>query len=449
MKFPSSASSAILPVLLAATAGACQPAPAVVSSPPMPRLAPATGSDTQTRVRRIAESARFQTAQATLKSQFDQYVAELIHLTEIPAPPFKESARAEAFAEMLRELGLSEVAIDAEGNVLALRPGTDPEAPLVVVSAHLDTVFPEGTDVKVRREGIRLHAPGIQDDSRGLANLLAYIRALDAAGIQTRRPILFVGTVGEEGLGDLRGVRYLLTEGSYKDRIGTFFSIDSSNPARVVHAAVGSKRYHAVFSGPGGHSYGAYGIVNPMAAMSAAVTELYKIETPTEPKTTYSASVTGGGTSINSIPSEVWMDFDMRSRDAAELARLEERFLTILQKAVANENAARSTANGKITVDPQPVGDRPAGATPLDSTLVQNVAAAIRTMGYEPDFHASSTDSNIPMSLGIPAVTVGSGGESGRTHSTEEWTDISKPESVRGMTVGLLALLAVAGVSEK
>lgn len=437
-----SASRAIFPiVLMAATAAACQPAPNVVSAP----LAP--DSQAESRVARIAESSEFQAARATLDAQFDRYVAELIHLTEIPAPPFKETARAEEYADMLRAAGLTDVTIDGEGNVLGLRPGTDPDAPLVVMSAHLDTVFPEGTPLTVRREGTRLYAPGVQDDSRGLANLLAYIRALDAARIETRRSILFVGTVGEEGLGDLRGVRFLFTEGAYKDRIGTFFSVDSSNAARIVHAAVGSKRYHAVFSGPGGHSYGAYGIVNPMAAMSGAVTELYKIETPSDPKTTYSASVTGGGTSINSIPSEVWMDFDMRSRDAAELARLEERFLAILQESVNRENAARSTDNGEITVDPQPVGDRPAGETPRDSALVQNVAAAIRTIGYEPDFQASSTDSNMPMSLGIPAVTIGTGGDSGRTHSTEEWTDTAKPESVRGMSVGLLALLAVAGVS--
>jgi acetylornithine deacetylase/succinyl-diaminopimelate desuccinylase-like protein len=397
----------------------------------------------------IADSAAFAKARATLDAQHDQFVAEIIKLTEIPAPPFKEAARATAYVEMYRALGLHDVAIDPEGNVTGLRPGSDPKAPLIVMSAHLDTVFPEGTIVTVRREGTKLHAPGIGDDTRGLSTLLAYIRALDAAGIRTRHSILFVGTVGEEGRGDLRGVRYLLTKGPYKDRIGAFFSIDGSDPNRVTHGAVGSKRYHVVFTGPGGHSYGAFGIVNPMAAMAQAVTDLYKISLPATPRTTYAASVTGGGTSVNAIPSEVFMDFDMRSEDPAALADLEKRFLAILKAAADGENKARSSDVGRVTVDPQPIGDRPAGSTPRDAMLVQTMAAAIKALGYVPDYNASSTDSNIAMSIGIPAVTIGSGGLADRSHSLSEWIDVAKPESLRGMTVGMLALLAAAEMEKR
>jgi acetylornithine deacetylase/succinyl-diaminopimelate desuccinylase-like protein len=347
---------------------------------------------------------------------------------------------------MFADLGYEDAAIDAEGNVAAVRPGTDPDAKLIVVSAHLDTVFPEGTDVKVRREGDRLYAPGVGDDSRGVATMLAFVRALDAAKVRTRHGILFVATVGEEGRGDLRGVRHLFTESAYKDRIGGFFSLDGSSPARVTHGAVGSKRYRVTFKGPGGHSYGAFGIVNPMAAMSLAVTELYKIEPPAQPKTTYAASVTGGGRSINAIPDTVFMDFDMRSRDPKALADLEKSFLTILDEAAAAENKARSTRVGTVTVEKELVGDRPAGESPRDADIVRYTEAAVRAAGFTPQLNASSTDSNIPMSLGIPAVTISPGAGGERAHSLDEYVEIGRDATLKGMSGGLVAVLATAGM---
>ncbi len=289
-------------------------------------------------------------------------------------------------------------------------------------------------------------APGVGDDTRSLAVLLAYVRALDAAKIETEKDILFVGTVGEEGPGDLRGVRHFFTQGAYKDRVAAFFSFDGSDPTRVVTGAVGSKRYRATFKGPGGHSFGAFGLVNPMAAMARATADLYELEVPVSPKTTYSASVTGGGVSVNSIPAEVFTEYDMRSESPEALADLEGKLLAIFDKAVADENAARSTSQGEVSLDLRKIGDRPAGGTPLEAALVRDVAAAIREMGYEPKFNASSTDANIPMSLGIPAVTVGSGGSGGRAHALDEWIDVEPVETVRGMSVGLLAILAAAGV---
>lgn len=397
---------------------------------------------------KLVASPGFKRAVAKLDADYDRTVADIVTLTEIPAPPFKEEARAKAYLAMLKAHGLSNVEMDAEGNVVGMRPGTATKGkgPFVVIAAHLDTVFPEGTDVKVRREGTKLMAPGIGDDTRSLATLLAYVRALDAAGIKTRSDILFVGNVGEEGPGDLRGVRHLFNKGPYKGRISAFFSMDGSDPSRIVDRGVGSKRYRVTFKGPGGHSYGAFGIVNPMAAMAKAVSDLYAVETPKQPKTTYSASVTGGGTSVNSIPNSVFMEFDMRSESAAELAKLDQTLIGILDRAVAGENAARDIRDGKVSYEAKVIGERPAGQTPQTSDIVVATAGAISALGFKPQHEDSSTDSNVPMSLGIPAVTIGAGGKGGRAHALDEWIDIEKGESLKGMQVGLAALLAVAGV---
>jgi di/tripeptidase len=408
--------------------------------------APKGADPADANVQKIVQSPAFKTAVATLDREHDRMVADIVTLTEIPAPPFKEAAKGRAYMAMLKAHGLTDVEMDAEGNVMGLRRGSGPAgAPLVILAAHLDTVFPEGTNVKVRREGTKLYAPGVGDDTRSLAVLLAYIRALDAAKIKTRSDILFVGNVGEEGPGDLRGVRYLFGKGKYKDRVKAFFSMDGIGADRVTYGAVGSRRYRVTFHGPGGHSYGAFGIVNPMAAMGHAIDQLYEVKVPAKPRTTYSASVVGGGVSVNSIPADVWLEVDMRSEDKGELAKIDAKFLQILKDAAGHENAARSTRVGKITIEPKLIGERPTGSTSADTLIVKTTEAAARAAGYTPELGASSTDSNIPISLGIPAVTIGSGGTGGRAHSLDEWIDAAKPESLRGMTVGLAAVLAMAG----
>lgn len=395
-------------------------------------------------VKRIMDSASFKTAVDALQKDHDRWVSEVIKLTEIPAPPFKEEARAKAYAEMLKAHGLSDVEIDEEGNAMGVRKGTG-GGPLVVVSAHLDTVFPEGTDVKVRREGTRLAAPGVGDDSSGLATLLSIARAMDAAGIKTKSDIVFLGDVGEEGLGDLRGVRYFFTKGKYKDQAKYFFSLDGGGTTRIANCGVGSKRYRVTYKGPGGHSFGAFGLVNPMTALAQTVVEFYKIQTPTKPKTTYSASVVQGGTSVNAIPNEVWMEFDMRSEDAKELDRLEKRFLAIVNQAVDTENFARSTKEGSISADVKLVGDRPAGRTDEKGDLVQIATAAFLANGSKPTYECGSTDSNMPMSLNIPAITIPRVGKSERSHSLEEWID-TEPESNHAVRKTVLTtVLAVAG----
>jgi acetylornithine deacetylase/succinyl-diaminopimelate desuccinylase-like protein len=395
-------------------------------------------------IRQVLAAPSYRAATAALEAGHDRWVEDVVAITQIAAPPFKEQARAKAFADMLRERGL-DAKIDEVGNVLALRKGTE-AGPVVVVSAHLDTVFPEGTDVTVRRDGTKLMAPGVGDDSAGLATLLALIDAMNAGKVQTRSDILFVGDVGEEGLGDLRGVRHLFTKGEYKGRIGAFFSLDGGGLDSMTTGGTGSKRYRVTFKGPGGHSYGAFGIVNPMGALAQTVTELYRIRVPSDPKTTYSASVVGGGTSVNAIPAEVWLEVDMRSASAAELAKLEKQFLAIVPDSVAAENAARSTEPGKISAELKPIGDRPAGHTDPNADIVRFAREAYRAQGITVQEGTSSTDSNIPMSLGIPAITMSRVADGGRAHAPDEWIDTAKAPNVKLKRILLATILATAGL---
>ena len=403
-------------------------------------------SHAESMIRQIMASDAYRAAVATLATEHDRTVEDIIALTQIAAPSFQEETRARAFLAMAETHGLKNLQIDAEGNVTGLRPGIG-NGPLICVAAHLDTVFPAGTDLTVRRDGTRLYAPGVGDDTRSLAVLLAWLRAMDAAGVQTRADVLFVGDVGEEGPGDLRGMRHLFQKGPYKDRISAFITVDSPDMDRIAVGGVGSKRYRVTFNGPGGHSYGAFGLVNPMFAMADAIARLGRIEVPASPKTTYSASITGGGTSINSIPNSAWTEFDLRSEAPDELTKLEATFLNLIGKSVDAENAARATQAGPITAEIQKIGDRPAGYTDEASELVQFAHAAISAHGFTPGFEFSSTDANIPMSLGIPAIKIGSGGTGGRGHSLEEWIDVAPEPSVRGMAAGLATLLAVAGIA--
>jgi acetylornithine deacetylase/succinyl-diaminopimelate desuccinylase-like protein len=395
----------------------------------------------------IMQSAFYRNAVAVLDREHDRIVEDIVRLTEIPSPPFGEDVRGDAYLALLQQHGLAEVEKDAVGNVMGLRRGVG-NGELIVVAAHLDTVFPAGTDVTVRREGTKLFAPGIGDDTRSLAVLLGFMRAMDEAGIRTRSDILFVGDVGEEGLGDLRGVRHLFHEGKYKDRIKAFFTVDSPEMDSIVTAGVGSKRYRVMFRGPGGHSYGAFGLVSPMNAMAQAIGELARVQVPAQPKTTYSVSVVGGGTSVNAIPNEVWMEVDLRSAAPVELARLEARFHAVIEQAVDGENHARSIAQGPITFEAVVIGDRPAGSTSADSDIVRHATAAVEAHGFKTRRVASSTDANIPMALGIPAIKIGSGGSAGRAHSLEEWIDVDKEPSLRGMAATLTAILAVAGMAD-
>jgi tripeptide aminopeptidase len=404
-------------------------------------IAAARAQTSSTGAEAIVASPAFVAASDFLARDYDRFVRELITLTEIPAPPFKETARATAFLQMLRASGLADVETDAEGNVMGVRRGMG--RAMVAVLAHLDTVFPEGTDVHVKRDGTKLRAPGVGDDTRALALMLTMIRAMDAAHVQTANDILFVGNVGEEGEGDLRGAKYLLLKGKYKDRIKSFISIDGGDQGNITNGALGSKRYRVTFKGPGGHSYGAFGIVNPAFAMGEAIAKFSRITVPANPKTTFNVGVVQGGTSVNSIPTEVSMDVDMRSESPDALNKLVADFQAVVREAVAEENAARSTKEGKVEADVKLIGDRPSGETPVNSPLVQSATAVVKAFGLTPHFNISSTDSNIPISLGLPAITIGRG-PSERSHSLDEWTDVEKSAAVKAAQVALAIVLAAA-----
>jgi acetylornithine deacetylase/succinyl-diaminopimelate desuccinylase-like protein len=392
----------------------------------------------------ILESAAFKAATVFIENDESRFVKELITLTEIPAPPFKEERRAKVFLGMLREAGLNDVEMDGEGNVMGVRRGSGGKG-MVAVVAHLDTVFPEGTNVKVTREGTRLAAPGVGDNTRGAALMLAIVRAMNAAGFATNDDILFVGNVGEEGEGDLRGVKFLLQKGKYKDRINRFIAIDGGEQNNITRGGVGSRRYRVSFKGPGGHSYGAFGLVSPAFAMGAAMAKLSQVKVPQTPKTTFNVGAVRGGTSVNSIPFETSMDVDMRSESCSELKKVEERFLAIVREAVAEENKVRSTREGAIAADPKLIGDRPCGETALDAPIVQTASAVVRAFGMTPSYGISSTDSNMAMNLGIPAITIGRG-PGGRAHSLDEWTTVEPKSNVRSVQVAMTMILAIAGV---
>ncbi len=344
----------------------------------------------------------------------------LIELTEIPAPPFLEKARGQRFAELLNQFGADSVWTDPEGNVIGLRRGRGGER-TIGFGGHLDTVFPEGTDVTVRQVGDTLFAPGIGDDTRGLVVVLTALRAMEDAGVETQDDVLFVGVVGEEGLGDLRGMKHLFREANEAPDV--WIDVDGGGLSRLVTMGLGSVRYRITFSGPGGHSWGAFGLPNPAHAMSRAVRYFQDVAdtlTRSGPRTSYNVGRIGGGTSVNSIPAETWMEVDMRSESPESLDRIEQVFLEAMNRALDEENQLRRTGPA-LTVDNRKVGDRPSGSLESSIPLIQRALATTEVFGVKGELARSSTDSNIPIALGVPAVTIGRGGVGGEGHSPGEW----------------------------
>ena len=343
-------------------------------------------------------------------------------ICEVAAPPFKEAARAAEYRRRLEALGLRDVRTDAEGNVIAERPGSAGGGATVVVSAHLDTVFPEGTDVTVKRSGTQLTGPGIGDDCRGLATLLAVARAFDQAKVATRAPVLFVGTVGEEGAGNLRGVRHLFEKELAGRTVSYFISVDGTGLG-VTSRAVGSHRYRVTYAGPGGHSYGAFGMPNPVHALGRAIAKIADLQVPESPRTTFSVGIVEGGTSVNAIAGGASMDVDLRSESAAALDSVDAALRRALDAALQEERARwpRSTAALSLKVDT--IGIRPAGSQPDDAPIVRAAVDAGRALGFTAPTSASSTDANVPMGLGIPSITLDAGGDGEGSHSLEERYD--------------------------
>ena len=343
-----------------------------------------------------------------------------VSICEIPAPPFKEERRAAEYAKRLTAVGLTNVRTDAIGNVIGELRGTG-SGPTVMIAAHLDTVFPESTDVTVKKEGTLYRGPGIGDDCRGLAVVLAVAKAFVQSQVRPTGTILFVGNVGEEGPGNLRGVRHLFTK-EMPGKIDYFISVDGTG-LDVTSRAVGSNRYRVTYEGPGGHSYGAFGMPNPVHALGRAIAKISDLQTPREPRTTFSVGIVTGGTSVNTISPSAAMDVDMRSEDPASLARLDSAFQVAIASALQEERARWPGARAPLNMKVDTIGIRPAGAQPDTAPIVRAAIDAGKALGISPQTSASSTDANLPMSLGIPAITIDGGGRGRGAHSTAESYD--------------------------
>jgi tripeptide aminopeptidase len=403
------------------------------------QTSPAAAIETATQA--ILSDPRASKALEDIKGDDERSLAEQKRITEIPAPPYKEKVRAEYFLTRMQELGFKDAFIDTEGNVIALRKGSGGGRPKLVVSAHLDTVFAEGTDVTVKEKDGAILAPGIGDDSRGLAALLSLTKVINSNGIVTVGDVMLVGTVGEEELGNLRGVKALFRD--HTD-IDGFISIDGLGITRVVNQGTGSHRYEMTFKGPGGHSFQEFGLPSAIHAMGRAIAKISDLQTPSDPRTTFTVGTVSGGTSVNAIASEARMAVDMRSNSTEELLKLEARLLDLVKQAVTDENARWNS--DKMTVEIKLIGDRPAGLVAMDSPVVQATQRAVSVVTRAPrvTFAGSSTDSNLAMSLGIPAVTIGGGGEGGNWHSRNEWY---KPvDAYYGPQNALLTILVLTGL---
>ena len=369
---------------------------------------------------------------------------EQIRICSIPASPFGEEQRAQYLREKFIELELSEPSIDEEGNCIALFRGQS-LSPLLVVSAHLDTVFSSATDFTITRRHDRLFGPGISDDGCGLVALLATAGALKRTALQTRGSILFVGTVGEEGEGNLRGVRHLLTKGRWANQIDAFISFDGPGTDRITNQALGSRRYRIRLHGSGGHSWGDFGSPNAIHALGRAISRLVNYPAPKEPRTTFNVGHIQGGESVNAIPSDARMEVDLRSADDGELRRLDAYFRRAIIDAVEEENGGARPGDPPLHLQLDLIGSRPTGQTPADSYLVELAQAATRAVGYEPRLEQASTDSNLPIALGIPAITLGAGGQAGLSHTLAEWYDPAGRE--KGLKRGLLVMLGFVGAT--
>jgi tripeptide aminopeptidase len=395
-------------------------------------------------VRRIAEMPAVEKARLRLHETDALTVREQCTVAGIASPPFGESVRGEWLRERFRQLGLEAVRRDDAGNVIAEARGLEAASP-VIVAAHLDTVFPAETRLELRTEGDRFYLPGIADNARGLATMLAIARVVGECGIVMDRTIVFVGSVGEEGIGDLRGVKHLFRPDSPFREATAFIALDGTESRRIVCRAVGSSRHRVVLRGPGGHSWADRGTPNAIHALGTAVAALARLRLPARPAWSVNVGRIGGGTSINAIPEDAWLELDLRSEDPATLERLEGLAFDAVHVA-----AGRGTGNGRpaetgLDAEILQIGLRPAGETAANSKVVRLAKGTTHFLGHRPELVASSTDANVPMSLGIPAISIGGGGESGGMHTAGEW--FANTAGARGIERALLIVLAAASAS--
>ena len=382
---------------------------------------------------------------ATVKADNAWTVEQQRSICEIPAPPFKEAVRAAEVKRRFDALGLRNVHIDSIGNVLGERPGSG-KGPTIVLAGHLDTVFPEGTDVKVKVDGGRMSGPGIGDDCRGLAVMLSVARAYQRSNPGHDARIIFVADVGEEGAGNWRGVRHLYAK-ELKGKIDYFISIDGTGTG-LASRGVGSNRYRVTYKGPGGHSYGAFGIPNPIHAMGRAIATISEIQVPSDPKTTFNVGVVSGGTSINSISASATMEIDMRSEENGPLNAVNDAIQRAVADALAGENArwkSNAAQRAQLTLVIDTIGLRPAGAQPDSARLVRTALDAAKALGFTTTTSSGSTDANVPIMLGVPGITIDGGGRGGNSHALSEWYE-DGPNGWLGPQWAALIVARLAGL---
>jgi acetylornithine deacetylase/succinyl-diaminopimelate desuccinylase-like protein len=392
---------------------------------------------------RLIDNARVRAALDWFTPNISWVNDQQARITEIPAPPFQEAQRAAAVKALLGEAGLT-AQIDKAGNVIGELRGVN-EKEIVVIAAHLDTVFPPGTDVKVRHDGSRMAAPGISDNGTGIVALLALARAVQFAHLKSQRTILFVGDVGEEGEGNLRGMRAVVEP--YRAKLKAVVVLDGSGTDHVTTKALASRRLEALITGPGGHSWSDFGIPNPINALVRGSVRFINTKVPATPRTTFNIGQIEGGTSVNSVPHEARLKVDIRSESEDELTRLESALRECIAAGVRDESgSARDRSKGKLEWKVELLGSRPGGELPADSALLSALRAADEAVGNQSRVERSSTDANIPLSLGIDAISIGAGGNGGGAHSLQEWYDAAGREA--GLKRALLTILGVSGVAE-
>jgi len=402
----------------------------------------------QQEVARLAGMPEVRAAFSRFRFEEPQFAEWQMEASRVPAPPFGETPRAEWLAGRFRELGLRDVAIDEVGNVFGVRPGSGQR--YISVSAHIDTVFPSSTPLNVRRQGSRLYGPGVSDNGAGIAAMLAVVSALSSSQIAHTLPFVFIGNVGEEGEGDLRGMRHVFQTPRWRDAIAYSVIVDGAGSDSVVAEALGSRRFEVIARGPGGHSWSDFGAPNPIIALARAIQSLSETPVPASPKTTFNIGVIRGGTSVNSIPESASMRVDLRSTSMAEIDRLERALRIALDHAVDAENQPALARNPRrahiVQYEVVEIGNRPAGELAADSRLLKVIRAVDAQLGNPAQVQRASTDANIPLSLGREAIAIGGGGTGGGAHTLQEWFDCNGREL--GLRRILLTMLALSAVGE-
>jgi len=413
----------------------------------MPSRFPTTDSAShpQQEIPRLAEMRAVHSAFLYLHNQEMEFRRWQRELTEIPAPPFGEEARSHWLQERFKALGLEAVHADELGNVFGLLQSGS-SGPMLGVSAHLDTVFPLGTRLETREEGNRLFGPGISDNAAGVTAVLAIAAALKRSQLRLATNVVFIGNVGEEGEGNLRGMRHIFSSQPWKELISSLLVVDGAGTDTYVTQALGSRRFEVSFRGPGGHSWSDFGVPNPIILLARALARFSEVEVPESPRTTFNIGVVQGGTSVNSIPESAAARVDLRSASRQELQRLEERLRECMHEAWSEQALAHRGTDPKARFAIESIGDRPAAELAADARIVKVVRAVDAHLRIQSIPRLASTDANVPLSLGKEATTIGAGGDGGGAHTLREWYDCTNRDL--GLKRILLTLLALTGVHE-